>query len=142
MASAEPDLTGLRVLVVEDSLLVADLIGDALRDSGCDVVGPASRLMQGLALATVEQLDGALLDVNLGGERCFPIAAALRTRGIPFAFLTGYGDAALPSEYRNAPRLTKPFRIASLMAIVAATFAKTIHVRPGPGSIRRADLSD
>src|SRR5262249_2431028 len=82
MVSADPDMTGLRVLVVEGALLVADLIGDALGDGGCDVVGPVSRLMQGLALATVEQLDGALLDVNLAGERCFPIAAALRTRGI------------------------------------------------------------
>jgi DNA-binding response OmpR family regulator len=122
MVSAAPDITGLRVLVVEDTLLVADVIDDALHDSGCDVVGPVSRLMQGLALATVEQLDGALLDVDLAGERCFPIAAALRTRGIPFAFLTGYGDAAFPSEYRDAPRLTKPFTLASLIAMVALYF--------------------
>jgi DNA-binding response OmpR family regulator len=88
-AADKLDLSGLRVLVVEDALLIADLITEALRDHGCSVVGPVPRLGQGSALATVEQLDGALLDVNLAGERCFPIAQALAARGIPFAFLTG-----------------------------------------------------
>jgi DNA-binding response OmpR family regulator len=121
-APDKPDLSGLRVLVVEDALLIADLIVEALRGHGCSVVGPVPRLGQGLALATVEQLNGALLDVNLAGERCFPIAEALAARGIPFAFLTGYGDAAIPSEYRGAARLTKPFYIASLVELVACQF--------------------
>jgi hypothetical protein len=79
-------------------------------------------MSQGLTLATVEHLDGALLDVNLAGERCFPIAEALAARGIPFAFLTGYGDAGIPPAYRCVARLTKPFYIASLVELVAWQF--------------------
>jgi DNA-binding response OmpR family regulator len=114
----EADLSGLRILVVEDSLLVADVLSEALRDHGCTVVGPVPRLEQGLALANGEQLDCALLDVNLAGKRCFPIAAALAARGIPFAFLTGYGEAGIPVEYRGTARLTKPFNIAALVDLV------------------------
>lgn len=121
-ALEKSDLSGLRVLVVEDALLIADLIVEVLRDHGCNVVGPVPRLGQGLALATVEQLDGALLDVNLAGERCFPIVEALAARGIPFALLTGYGDTGIPSEYRGATRLTKPFHIDSLVELVARRF--------------------
>jgi DNA-binding response OmpR family regulator len=116
-------LQGRRILVVEDSALIADLIVDALNDSGCSAVGPAPRLAQGLMLAAVERLDGALLDINLAGEACFPIAAALGARGVPFAFLTGYGDRGIPAEYRGAPRLTKPFAVEALMALVARCFA-------------------
>jgi CheY-like chemotaxis protein len=118
----EPDLHGLRILVVEDTLLVAEMIEDALHDLGCDVIGPAPRLQRGLALAGEGHLDGALLDVNLAGERCFPIADALIERGVPFAFLTGYGDAGIPQEYQAVPRLAKPFNLNALEGLVARCF--------------------
>jgi CheY-like chemotaxis protein len=117
-----PDPSGPRVLVVEDALLVADLIVEALEGLGCIIIGPVPRLAQGLALATTEHLDGALLDVNLAGERCFPIAEALAARGIPFAVLTGYGDFGMPPEFRDAPWLVKPFSIARLVELVARSF--------------------
>ena len=117
-----PNLSDLSVLVVEDTLLVADVIAEALQDLGCRIIGPVPRLAQGLAVATTEHLDGALLDVNLAGEQCFPIAEALAARGIPFAFLTGYGDFAIPPEYRGTPRLAKPFSIASLVELVTRSF--------------------
>jgi DNA-binding response OmpR family regulator len=125
MSSPEPsDLHGLRVLVVEDTLFVAEFIVDGLQDLGCDVVGPAPRVAQGLALATAEPLDGALLDVNLAGEFCFPIAEALAARGVPFALLTGYNDVSLPPEFRRVPRLTKPFELKELAKLVESQFAK------------------
>jgi CheY-like chemotaxis protein len=116
------DLRGLRVLVVEDVLLIADMIVQELQDQGCSVVGPAPRLEQGLALATSEALDGALLDVNLAGERCFPIADVLAQRRIPFAFMTGYGEVGIPSEYRCVPRVSKPFRAQEVLELVAKRF--------------------
>jgi DNA-binding response OmpR family regulator len=121
-ASNEPDLSGLRILVVEDSVLIADVIVQTLGDLGCTIIGPVPRLARGLTLATTEHLDGALLDINLAGERCFPIAEALAARGIPFAFLTGYGDFGTPIEYRGAPWLAKPFSMASLVELVARSF--------------------
>lgn len=84
-------------------LLVAEVIVEELHDHGCSVAGPASRLEQGLALAAEEELDGALLDVNLAGKRCFPIADELAKRGTPYAFLTGYGDAGIPPSINVHP---------------------------------------
>jgi CheY-like chemotaxis protein len=120
--SDTPDLQGLRILVVEDMLLVAEVIVEELQDRGCSVVGPAARLAHGLALAAESELDGALLDVNLAGERCFPIADELAKRAIPYVFLTGYGDAGIPSAYQHAPRLAKPFQPRALIEVVAQSF--------------------
>jgi CheY-like chemotaxis protein len=111
------------VLVVEDMLLMADAMTEALEDLGCIVVGPAPRLARGLALAQAEALDGALLDVNLAGEFCFPIAVALQGRGIPFVFVTGYSDVvALPPAFQTTPRLGKPFTGAMLAAVMSQAF--------------------
>lgn len=118
------DLIGLRILVVEDTFLVADLIVEQLQDCGCNVVGPAARVAKALALAEQEDLDGALLDVNLAGEYCFPVAAALHRRRVPFVFLTGYGEMALPIEFRAVPRLSKPFDLTELVRLLSQNFAR------------------
>lgn len=122
--SAQSGLDGLRIMIVEDMLLVADVIAELLANCGCDVVGPAARLPKGIALAREERLDGALLDMNLAGEYSFPIAEVLRARDIPFIFLTGYGDAAMPPEYRSAPRLAKPFHDDELVRLATAHFRR------------------
>lgn len=119
------DLSGLRVLVVEDTVLIADLISMELADSGCQVVGPAAHLAEGLALASNQSLDGAFLDVNLAGESCVPIAQALDGRGIPYVFITGYDDlASLPAEYRQMPRMSKPFDPGQLSVFAARHFTR------------------
>jgi DNA-binding response OmpR family regulator len=118
------DLSGVRVLVVEDTLLIADLIVDHLQDAGCDVIGPASRVARALTLAASESLDGALLDINLHGELCFPIADVLVDRGIPIAFLTGYGESAVPATYKTAPLLSKPFQLNELTKLIESHFKR------------------
>ncbi len=115
-------LDGLRVLVVEDTVLVAELIVEQLGEHGCSVVGPAARLSDALRLAAREQFDGALLDVNLAGEHSFPVAALLAARGVPFIFLSGYGSLSLPAEFDAAPRLLKPFEMEELIQRVASSF--------------------
>ncbi len=122
--AAMPDLQGLRVLVVEDTALVAEVILEALEQCGCEVVGPAADLTGGLALAQREALDGALLDINLAGECSFPIAEALAARRIGFVFLTGYGDAGIPEAWQQVPLLQKPFTLTTLTRLVAAQFGK------------------
>ena len=116
--TAKTDLEGLTVLLVEDTVLVADLLTDVLQAAGCQVVGPVGRLAHGLALAARPELDGALLDVNLAGQYSFPIADALTARGVPFIFLTGYGDSIMPPPYRDAPRLAKPCDLDEMLALV------------------------
>jgi len=115
----------MRVLVVEDALLVADVIADILQEYGWHVVGPVPRVQQALALAQAEPLDGAVLDVNLAGELCFPVAAELTQRGVPFIFLTGYSSAAvLPREYHSVPRVGKPFNASELTSVLDAHFRR------------------
>jgi CheY-like chemotaxis protein len=112
------DLTGLRVLVVEDEMMVSMLIEDMLDDLGCTVVGPAARLDEALALARSTEIDCAVLDVNLGGQPIFPLADYLREKGAPFAFATGYGDAGLREVDRGSPVLQKPFRETDLARVL------------------------
>jgi DNA-binding response OmpR family regulator len=81
MAQAGKSLNGVRILVVEDNFLAAEVVRDLLESSGCAVVGPVGRIADALRLAEHEALDGAILDVNLNGERCFPIALVLRQVG-------------------------------------------------------------
>lgn len=121
-------LQGRRVLVVEDESLVAMLLETILEDMGCTPVGPASNIDEGEALARDEAaLDAALLDVNVAGRQVFPVAAALKARGVPFVFSTGYGEGGLPDEWRGNPTIQKPFTEAAIrdalmkaMNIVAA----------------------
>jgi CheY-like chemotaxis protein len=117
-------LEGLKVLVVEDNLLLAEVTKILLEDSGCQVVGPAGWLQRGLELARAETLDGAVLDINLHGEMSFAIAEALSARGVPFVFVTGYEDRSIvPMAYRSAPRLDKPVADERLIEEIAAAFA-------------------
>jgi len=110
----------LRVLVVEDEMLVAMLIEDMLAELGHEVVGPAMRIERARELAATAAIDFALLDVNLGGARSTEVAAILRGRGVPFAFATGYGSAGLDGADRGTPVLNKPFGRQELERIVAA----------------------
>jgi CheY-like chemotaxis protein len=109
MAQSAKPLEGLRILVVEDNFLAAEVVRDALERSGCIVVGPVGRVADGVNLAEQEKLDGAVLDINLNGDRCFPIADALTRRGVPFVFLTGYDSSSVvPRELQATRRLGKP----------------------------------
>ncbi len=116
--TAMPELAGLRVLIVEDEMMVSMLIEDMLGDLGCHVVGPAARLDEALALAENAEIDCAVLDVNLGGQSTFPVADLLRAKGVPFAFATGYGDAGLREVDRDSAVLQKPFREVDLAKVL------------------------
>jgi CheY-like chemotaxis protein len=111
-------IAGVRVLVIEDEMLVAMVAESIIEDAGCTVVGPAGRLDRALKLAAQEEIDVALLDINLGSEPVFPVAEVLARRNIPFAFATGYGAAGVPPRFSDRPVLTKPYRPAALLAIL------------------------
>lgn len=103
------DLAGRRILVVEDEAMIAMLLEDILDELGCAVVGPVARADQALTAIEAESLDGAVLDVNLNGEPSYEVADALAARGVPFMFITGYGEAGLKDGYRHHPVMQKPF---------------------------------
>lgn len=108
-------------LVVEDEVLVGMLIEDMLRDLGYEIAGLSTHLDQAVTLARTARFDVALLDINLNGRQSFPVADAVRARGLPFLFATGYGSRVLPEPYRDAPILQKPFSLEELRAALART---------------------
>lgn len=110
----------LRILIVEDEMLVALNIEDMLIELGHEVAGIASRLEPALVLARDGRFDVAMLDVNLAGDRSFPIADLLIERNIPFLFATGYGLDGIEERYRDRLILQKPFRVGDLAAALDA----------------------
>ena len=87
-------LRGAHVLVVEDEAILSGKLEAMLLDLGCVVAGTADKLDDALQIARTSDFDVALLDVNLGGKRVDPVADAIRARGTPIIFVTGYGKTA------------------------------------------------
>jgi CheY-like chemotaxis protein len=102
-------LSGLRLLVVEDESHVAMLVEDMLADMGCHVVASAARVAEALKAIETTDIDAAVLDVNVAGEKVFPVAERLRERAIPFVFATGYGAEGVREDLRVHPVIPKPF---------------------------------
>jgi DNA-binding response OmpR family regulator len=110
---------GARVLVVEDEALIAAQIEDVLADAGYVVLGPSSRLADAFDQFYRTPPDAALLDINVAGERSFPLAEFLTAKGVPFAFCSGYGEAsAVPEQFRHVPVIAKPADSAALVAVL------------------------
>jgi CheY-like chemotaxis protein len=116
-------LSGRRVLVVEDEIMVAWLLQDMLAKFGCVAVGPAVRVDEALAMIDAEAIDAAVLDVNLGGQMSYPVADKLVMRGVPFVFSTGYSRARLLEDYRVFPMLQKPYEQAEMREALENLFA-------------------
>jgi CheY-like chemotaxis protein len=117
---------GKRVLVLEDEALIAAMVEDMLTDLGVVVVGPAATIERGLSLAQKEDLDAALLDVNIRSMRVYPVADALKQRGVPVLFATGYGQSGVD---RSGPAhiLEKPYtqeKLADALRLVLASSVK------------------
>lgn len=108
-------LSGRRVLVVEDEMLVLIMIEDLLGDLGCESVTAAASVKQALALIDAQTFDVAMLDMNLNGSNSYAVAEALRAGGVPFAFSTGYSGHDIRDGYRDRPVLKKPFRDRELI---------------------------
>lgn len=122
-ASQSPDLTGLKILLVEDNFLVAHMLKSLLAEMGCEVVGPAPTLEQGLDLARDEQLAGAILDINIIGGTSVPIAETLQQRRTPFIFISGYASPQLlPHKLIHVRRLHKPIDERSLETAMSSEF--------------------
>lgn len=107
------------ILVIDDEFLVLWALQDSLERLGFRHIRTAANVGNGLELVEDDQFAFAFIDVNLGGQKSFPIAQALDDKGIPFAFVTGYGRAGLDGHYRDATVLTKPVTPKAISAVVA-----------------------
>lgn len=105
----ENSFGGRRIMVVEDDyLLVAGLI-ETLEAMGAEVVGPIPNVDQALRrLQSSQNIDGAVLDVNVQGKMVFPLAEALSQQHVPYVFATGYDEGAVPAKFAEVTRFSKP----------------------------------
>ncbi len=120
MSSAADNWRGLRVLIVEDEYFLAEDLADRFQNLGAEVIGPAGTIAEALKLARRTDIDGAVLDVNLRGERVYPVADLLRQKHIPFVFASGYGAELEPHAYSDIPRCIKPVDFATLAQALAS----------------------
>jgi DNA-binding response OmpR family regulator len=124
MDQASPEQDGwrrpLRIMLAEDESLIAIMMEEAVARMGHTVVGPLANVEAALAAATAEEIDLALLDVNLDGKLIFGVADVLRQRAIPVVLLTGYGLESIPPEFRDVPTLQKPIEPELLRRSIAA----------------------
>jgi CheY-like chemotaxis protein len=104
-------LEGARILVIEDSPVVAPYAVDVLGDLGCEVVGPAPNMAAARKLVEQGEFDAALMDVHIRGERVFPLCDMLEAQGVPYILTSGYGDWKVPEKLEDRPRLQKPYTI-------------------------------
>ncbi|WP_010217215.1 response regulator [Sphingomonas sp. PAMC 26621] len=112
-------LAGRRILVVEDEMLVLMQIEMSLEELGCS----AASVAEALAILAGHSFDAAMIDVNLNGEKSYPVADMLAQRGIPFAFATGYGDHGDRTDLLDRPMLRKPYAKAPLVAVLKQLIA-------------------
>lgn len=117
------ELSNRKVLVVEDEMMIAMLIEDMLDEFGCKLVGPATNVPRALELIGKEQVEVAVLDLNLDGKDTYAIADALRQKNVPFIFATGYGSTGMRPEYGDRPVLQKPFQAKDLETALAEALA-------------------
>ena len=114
--NAQP--TNVRIMIVEDDVLLAMDLAGCLRDAGLDVVGPFASVEVALQGMTDHRPHIAILDIDLNGQMSFLVADALATENVPFVWLSGSSPDVLPEHHRHRPFLTKPFASRTILRVM------------------------
>ncbi len=119
--AAAPLLADRRILLVEDDYQLANALAYAMGDLGARVLGPAGTVDGAMRLLDQsDDLEAVVMDVNLDGERVDPVADAVRARGIPMVFVSGYDRDLLPPRFADVPHCLKPVDIAHLASTLVS----------------------
>jgi len=127
----------LRILVVEDEPLIAMMLAQMLNEFGCEYIGPIGNRKTALECARTEEMDAAILNLVIGGEKAYDVAEALAARGIPFGFASGVHRDGFAKEWFDRPYLEKPFTSADVWRLLSQVFAETSETilrKPRSGS--------
>jgi CheY-like chemotaxis protein len=111
------------ILIVEDEPLIAMMLEDFIQSLGHKVSASCDNVASALKEVAKGEFDLAILDVNLKGESVWPVAAALREKGIAFVLATGGHVDPPPPEFRNVPTIEKPYTIDRVTPIIEAALA-------------------
>jgi hypothetical protein len=130
--AAVQNIDGLSILIVEEEYLLALSLVDALTDTGCKIVGPVGPLDDALDVVHANWIDAAILDVNLHGEKSYPVMDTLAQLGTPFVIYRGNPLSTLPVRYSDRPALIKPTDPATIITTLARAMANPDPTPPWP----------
>src|SRR5439155_25198117 len=116
-----------RILIVEDSPVVAPFTADIIGEMGCAVVGPAPTMAAARELVESGGFDAAIMDIHIRGERVFPLCELLANRNVPFVLTSGYADWQMPEKWQDRPRLQKPYTFDQLEAALKGVLEPPKH---------------
>lgn len=125
MADNSNPFSGLTAFVVEDEAIIAFMIEDMLHELGATKVVHASTVPKALAALQSAKPDVGILDVNVAGTPVYGVAEALRARGVPFAFASGYGRTGLAAEWADCTVIQKPFDLPRLREGLSACLGRS-----------------
>lgn len=117
-------LSGCRVLVIEDEMLILMMIEMMLGDLGCETIVSASTVDTALTAVAQANYDIAMLDMNLRGEDSHRIADALDARGVPYMFCTGNAGGDRRDNVKARPIMQKPFAVEVLSEKLAGLLSE------------------
>ncbi|MBK9474557.1 MAG: PAS domain-containing protein [bacterium] len=123
---------GTRILVVEDSDQVRNLVADILRQCKAEVV-TASSPTEALAVTTSGPPFALLLtDIVMPGMRGDDLAAQLLDRGrvLRVVYMSGYHEG--PLQTSQWPLVAKPFAVLDLLEVVGRTLAGAAATASAP----------
>jgi CheY-like chemotaxis protein len=104
----DKSLSGRKILVIEDEMMILLMMEEMLLDLGASVTAAAT-VGQAFAKIDAQVFDAATLDLNLDGKDSYPVADKLAAHGVPFVFSTGYSQKSLKDGHQDRPVLRKPF---------------------------------
>lgn len=123
-AESTQRLKGRCVLIVEDEYFLANDLQRGFEQVGINILGPVPSLAQALALAQEKSVDGAVLDIQLDGDKVYDVADALIERDVPILFVTGYDRSDIPSRYTDVAICQKPVGADEVIAALARIVVK------------------
>lgn len=123
--AASDSLDGLKILLVEDQLVIAMDAEMMLSGKGASTIETAGSPAEALRKLSRFTPDAAVLDVNLGTETSLSVAEELSRRNIPFVFATGYGDNIMVPQSFGAPTVRKPYDEAALARALNAAITRS-----------------
>lgn len=111
-------IRGRHLLILEDEPIIGLTLEDMIAEAG-GTSDYAETLEQGIELASGSGLHAAILDVNIHGQKSYPLADLLTQQGVPFVFATGYGDTLHPEQFAKVPTVTKPYSLPDIEKALA-----------------------
>jgi CheY-like chemotaxis protein len=127
-------MQGRHALVLEDEPIIGFALEDMLQVIGCSSVLMATRIEDALMMIDRHEVDVAVLDVNIHGQRSYPVAERLSQQGIPYVFATGYGDLEHPDRFRSVPTVSKPYSMEQIRQAIGQVLTGPDEATPDDSS--------